>query len=99
VEVDGTPEADRRCVTVRIAGHVQGVGFRDWTLRQARKLAIEGWVRNEPDGSVRAVIAGSEAAISAMLDAFMHGPDFATVSDVIWELASDEGISGFEIVS
>ena len=34
-----------------------------------------------------------------MLDAFMHGPDFATVSDVIWELASDEGISGFRIVS
>jgi acylphosphatase len=88
---------DRRCITVRITGHVQGVGFRDWTVRRAQKLGIEGWVRNQPDGSVKAVIAGGEEAIAAMLHGFMEGLDFATVTDVIWEPAEDEGLSGFNI--
>lgn len=87
----------RRCVTVRVTGRVQGVGFREWTVRQARELGLEGWVRNQPDGSVKAVIAGSEAAISAMLEAFMHGPASAHVTDVIWEHGDDVGLSGFVI--
>ena len=88
---------DRRCVMVRVTGHVQGVGFRQWTVRQAERLGLEGWVRNQPDGSVKAVIAGGEAAISAMLEAFMQGPDFATVTDVMWEHGEDVGLSGFRI--
>jgi len=89
--------AARRCVTVRVTGRVQGVGFRDWTVGQARGLRLEGWVRNQPDGSVKAVIAGSEAAISSMLEAFMHGPPGAHVTDVIWEHGDDVGLSGFVI--
>ena len=88
---------DRRCVMVRVTGHVQGVGFRQWTVRQADGLGLEGWVRNQPDGSVKAVIAGGEAAISAMLEAFMHGPSAAHVTDVIWEHGDDLGLSGFRI--
>jgi acylphosphatase len=89
--------AGRRCVLVRVTGRVQGVGFRDWTVRETRKLGLEGWVRNQPDGSVKAVIAGSEAAVSAMLEAFMQGPDLAAVADVIWEPAEDLGLSGFQV--
>ena len=96
-EAGVSEDLDRRCVRVRIAGHVQGVGFRAWTQNQARKRGIDGWVRNERDGSVSAVIVGSEAAVSEMLDAFMHGPDFATVTEVAWELADDEGPPGFRI--
>ena len=89
--------AGRRCVMVRVTGHVQGVGFREWTVREARRLGLEGWVRNQPDGSVKAVIAGSEEATSAMLEGFMRGPGPAVVSDVIWEPAEDLGLSGFQI--
>jgi acylphosphatase len=89
--------AERRCVAVRVTGRVQGVGFRYWTEREALKHGLDGWVRNERDGSVRAVIAGSEEAVSAMLEAFMQGPDSAVVTDVIREPAEDEGFDGFRI--
>lgn len=89
--------ADRHCVAVRVTGRVQGVGFRDWTVGEARRLGLEGWVRNQPDGSVKAVIAGSEAAISSMLDAFRRGPPGARVADVIQEHGDDVGLSGFVI--
>jgi acylphosphatase len=82
---------------VRVTGRVQGVGFRYWTEREALKRGLEGWVRNQPDGSVKAVIAGGEEAVSAMLEAFMRGPDAAIVKDVIWEPAEDEGFDSFRI--
>ncbi|PZN52853.1 MAG: acylphosphatase, partial [Proteobacteria bacterium] len=69
-----SPAPERRCIMVRISGVVQGVGFREWTRQEALKLGLEGWVRNQPDGSVKAVIVGNSAAVSAMLEAFMHGP-------------------------
>lgn len=82
---------------VRVTGRVQGVGFRDWTAREARRLGLEGWVRNRPDGAVEAVIAGGGEAVSAMLEAFMRGPASAAVADVAWEPAEDLGLSGFRI--
>ena len=85
--------------SVRIAGHVQGVGFRAWTARQADGLGLEGWVGNQQDGSVHAMIVGSDQAVAAMLEAFMHGPDFATVTDVMWHQTDEPDLSGFRIVS
>jgi len=82
---------------VRVTGRVQGVGFRAWTVREAQTLGLEGWVRNEPDGSVRAVIAGGEGAVAAMLEAFAHGPPGAAVADVVREPGEDVGLSGFRI--
>lgn len=89
--------SERRCVTVRVRGRVQGVGFRDWTVARAGVLGLEGWVRNRPDGSVEAVIAGDEAAVSAMLEAFRHGPAPARVAEVTWDHAEDIGLSGFRV--
>ena len=89
----------RRCVLVRVTGQVQGVGFRAWTAGEARRLGIAGWVRNKHDGSVMALVAGNEGAVSALLDAFMHGPPGAHVSDVLWEPSEDDpDLDGFHVV-
>jgi len=69
-------------VRVRIAGHVQGVGFRAWTLREARALGLRGWVRNRPDGSVAAMISGPPEAVAAMLRRFREGPPGARVAAI-----------------
>jgi acylphosphatase len=48
-----------RAALVRISGRVQGVSFRFWTRQEAERLNLNGWVRNEPDGSVQALVAGA----------------------------------------
>lgn len=73
---------DRKALRLRITGRVQGVSFRYWTREQAERLGVSGWVRNEPDGSVEAVIAGTEAAIDEMARLLGQGPPAASVSNV-----------------
>ncbi len=43
----------------RIIGKVQGVGLRVWIQAEAQKRNLHGWVRNEADGSVAALLIGS----------------------------------------
>ena len=65
-----------------ISGRVQGVGYRDWTLRTARGLGLSGWVRNRADGSLEALLVGEETAVGRMIDACRRGPALARVDDV-----------------
>ncbi len=65
-----------------ITGYVQGVGFRWFVVRHATRLRLTGWVANQADGSVRAVVEGSPDAV-AQLEALLHaGPGGASVSNV-----------------
>lgn len=91
-------KGERKAMLVRISGRVQGVSFRIWTLDEAEGLGLAGWVRNEEDGSVKALIVGPETAVSAMLAKFWKGPPGAVVSDVVSENADPEQApAGFRI--
>ncbi|MBB2752294.1 UNVERIFIED_ORG: acylphosphatase [Rhizobium aethiopicum] len=74
--------AHYEAMRVRVSGRVQGVGFRMWTRDEALRLGLTGWVRNEADGSVAALIAGPDTAISTMIERFGRGPAGASVSGV-----------------
>ncbi|ODT06128.1 MAG: acylphosphatase [Mesorhizobium sp. SCN 65-20] len=87
-----------RAVLVRISGRVQGVSFRVWTQREALRLGLRGWVRNERDGSVSALIAGEDDAVASMLEALWQGPRGADVRSVVPEPADATGVpAGFDI--
>jgi acylphosphatase len=83
---------------VRITGRVQGVYFRGWTRSEAERLRLGGWVRNEYDGSVAALIAGTPEAIEEMLRLFHRGPLDARVDQVTVEEADPaEAPRGFSV--
>jgi acylphosphatase len=80
---------------LRIRGRVQGVGFRYWTVRQARQLGLRGWVRNRADGSVEAVAAGPKEALDAFVSACRIGPRGARVDSLDVEDATETVGEGF----
>ena len=65
---------------VMIRGQVQGVGFRAWAEVTAVELGVEGWIRNCRDGSVEAVLAGSEEVVLTMIELCRDGPPGARVA-------------------
>ena len=66
----------------RVRGRVQGVGFRWWTVREAKALDLNGTVRNERDGSVRVEVWGAEAALAELERRLWEGPPGAQVEAV-----------------
>jgi len=87
--------SDRSVVRVRIEGKVQGVWYRGWTVDEATKRGLDGWVRNRRDGSVEAVFAGPASEVSAMIAACHQGPPAARVDRVTSEPASEAPSPGF----
>ncbi|MDZ4677217.1 MAG: acylphosphatase [Oligoflexia bacterium] len=70
------------CKRVFLSGKVQGVSFRFHAHEMGTKLALNGWVRNLPDGRVEILVAGTEAHVDTMIKWARKGPATAEVKDV-----------------
>ena len=81
-------------MTARVAGRVQGVGFRWWT--RARELGLVGSATNLDDGRVEVVAQGSRDACERLL-AMLDGPGApGSVSGLgCWWSEPREGVEGF----
>ncbi|MSO89742.1 MAG: acylphosphatase [Rhodospirillaceae bacterium] len=80
-----------KAVAVRIAGRVQGVWFRGWTVDRANRRKVRGWVRNRRDGSVEALFIGPAAAVDEMVEHCRRGPPEARVDSIDVAAATDDG--------
>lgn len=87
-----------KTVHIIVSGRVQGVYFRDYTLRHAEELGVKGWVRNLPNGSVEAMVKGNNQVVNNMIEWFHTGSPLSKVTDVIAdEILPTEKLSRFEI--
>jgi acylphosphatase len=93
--------SDHRVVEVVVHGQVQGVFFRDSCRTEAQRAGVAGWVRNEPDGTVRARFEGRAAAVDRLLAWVRHGPRHAHVDhvDEVDRTGEDDdtGAAGFSV--
>jgi len=74
--------SERRRLKAEIIGDVQGVGFRYFAQSHARRLGLEGYVRNRYDGAVEVEAEGSPDALERFLDLLRQGPRAARIQDV-----------------
>ena len=80
---------------VRVEGHVQAVGYRNFTIEQAKKHGLDGWVRNRANGDVEMLIHGEENAVNAFITACTRGPDGSQVRSIDLEKAEPPEEKGF----
>lgn len=90
---------DERRVRLRLTGRVQGVGFRNYTVRRADRLSsLTGWVRNNPDGSVTVVAEGPPSELQSLKEAVREGPRMARVESLEEEAGEATGeFEGFRV--
>lgn len=67
---------------LRIHGKVQGVGYRFFATRVARRLGLKGSIQNLRDSTVEAVVEGEAAAIDEWIRELREGPRYAEVSRI-----------------
>ena len=85
-------------IHIWVGGVVQGVGFRYFTVRQARETRISGWVRNTPDGGVEIVAEGEEWQLKEFAESVKVGPSHSTVRGIeVKEEEYKNEFDGFEV--
>ena len=84
---------------LRVAGIVQGVGFRPYAWRLANELNLTGWVRNDSAG-VDILVSGDCAAVEAFSQRLpLEIPPLAKVRELTWQdEPADDVPGGFTIV-
>lgn len=78
---------------------VQGVGYRYFAQRAARRLGLAGYVRNLSDGRVEVYAVGDPDALNQLHLELQRGPGSAQVSSVTEEAATldPEYVRGFTV--
>lgn len=73
-----------------VSGMVQGVGYRYFAQRAAKRLGVTGYVRNLRDGRVEVYAIGDAGALTRLHAELERGPGLAQVSGVTEEEATFE---------
>lgn len=86
-------------VHIRIYGQVQGVFFRFSAKEEADGLGLVGWVRNNIDGSVEAMVVGPKVKLVEFIKWCKKGPPQAAVEsvEIDWR-PEDLDFESFEIL-
>jgi acylphosphatase len=83
---------------ITIFGDVQGVFFRRTAKLKAESFGVNGFIRNEPDGTVYIEIEGPVSALKKFLDWCQAGPEHAAITSVESEISDQmKNYYGFEI--
>jgi acylphosphatase len=80
-----------------VSGRVQGVGFRNYVQKHARKLALTGYAKNLADGCVEVHAVGTESELDALSGYVRRGPMLAEVRTIDERLAEIVRYDGFQI--
>ena len=83
---------NRKTLHARVEGMVQGVGFRFSTVHQARRLGVNGYVRNLWDGTVEVAAEGPEEQLRQLERWLHHGPPGAIVRRVDSHYSPFQGV-------
>lgn len=69
-------------IHVIIQGRVQGVGFRFFVQKNAKRLSLTGWTRNKLNQSVEVVAEGSPSNLEEFLKELQQGPVSSEVTNI-----------------
>jgi acylphosphatase len=87
----------KKSYRITVCGKVQNVGFRYYTARTAQEFKIEGFVRNEPDGSVYIEAEGDKDALETFVGWCRRGPQWARVDQFEIQEQPLMGYRGFRV--
>jgi acylphosphatase len=99
--LDSTVVIGQLIMTARrfiVRGRVQGVGFRFFAIREAKRLGLLGAVRNLSDGTVEAIAEGSPGALDEFRGSLRRGPSYSQVESVDeMEIQPTGRYTGFDV--
>ena len=82
---------------IRVIGGVQGVFFRNTTKQGAQKLGIQGFVRNEPNGSVYIEAEAEEDMLDEFIKWLENGAYAAKIEKIEKSIGTMKNFTNFDV--
>jgi len=82
-----------------VFGIVQGVFFRKFIEEEARKLRLNGFVRNLEDGSVEIIVEGQDEPINEMVNITKSGSRHSKIEHIEYKEIKHQGFDNFKILN
>ena len=92
-------DGDLTTLRVKIDGIVQGVGYRHFAMTEARRLGLDGWVRNVFDGTVELLVSGPTVPVEEFIGCCIRGPTGAQVTNIELHRADPPARKGFSLAT
>lgn len=86
-----------KCISAKVYGKVQGVGFRFYTQKTAVEMGVKGFVKNERDGSVYIEVEAPADIMETFLHWVRKGPEWARVDEMNVQDIPTQGFADFSI--
>ncbi len=80
-----------------ISGSVQGVGFRAFAVSSARRLGVNGTVRNLEDGCVEVIAEAPRERMSLFIERLKEGNGWSRTDRSEMTEMRPRGITGFDV--
>lgn len=85
---------------IKVFGKVQQVGYRLWLQAFAIQYGVLGWVRNNLNGEVEALLIGDEETITNLIEqCYMGPPNCAVEKILVSDSDANYDIKSFEILA
>lgn len=84
-------------ITITVSGTVQGVYFRAFTQKEAQRLNLNGFVRNERNGDVYIEAEGEDTNLNQLVSWCQTGSPKAVVREIKVTEGEVKGFPKFEI--
>ncbi|WP_350342396.1 acylphosphatase [Proteinivorax tanatarense] len=99
VGIPSAPKLNYNAFKYTICGKVQRVGYRNWVVKKAGALQLNGFVQNIENGSVQIIVSGKKNNLEEFDKIISDtAPRKANVQDVTCEKYSRPVKLGFEII-
>jgi acylphosphatase len=89
-------------IFIRVHGQVQGVGYRYFVAKTAKRLGVTGWVKNNDDGSVEIVADSDDTTLEKFVKGinidYSNGPSVMKI-DILGkeQVPTKGGFPGFTV--
>ena len=84
-------------LNITVYGLVQGVAFRYYTVEKALILGVNGFVKNQFDGTVYIEAEGEDKVLQDFVTWCRHGPPHSRVTKVFTMECEWQNHQGFEL--
>ena len=84
-------------IAITVKGKVQGVWFRYFTEKEATKLGLKGFVKNQNDGSVYIEVSGPSEKVEKLEKWCHDGSPQSKVDEVLVNILDSEQTNSFHI--